>query len=48
MQQPGSNWMVINLHFTGESEMLGKKLQRLKGLWRRESWGPGDTWSRGN
>lgn len=31
MQQPGSNWMLINLHFTGESGILGKKkLQRLK------------------
>ena len=31
MQQPGSNWMLINLHVTGESGILGKKkLQRLK------------------
>lgn len=48
MPQPASNWMLINLHFTGESGMLGKKLQRLKGLWKRESWGPGGPRSRGN
>lgn len=39
MPQPASNWMLINLHFTGESGMLGKELQRLKGLWKGKAGG---------
>lgn len=40
MQQPGSNWMLINLHFTEESGILGKKkAAKIKGLLEKRKLG---------
>lgn len=47
MQQPVSNWMLINLHSTRESGMLGEKLGRLKAPEEGKAGGRGDRRAEG-